>query len=99
MLESESTFYLFEGGSSRLPGYLPGNRKVPAWSGLSSTVVSLGKKLHFICLSHPAVKPDILCNMHRAQLKNSLRLMLSSLLSKKYFVHFENHVILAWEAK
>jgi len=50
----------FEGGSSRLPGHLPGNRKVPgfdAWLGFSATVVSLGKKLHSYCLSHSAVKP------------------------------------------
>ena len=48
---------------------------------ISATVVSLGKKLDSHYLSHPAVKPGHLyANMHRAQLKNSLRLMLSSLL-------------------
>jgi len=39
-----------EGGSSRLPGHLPGNRKVPgSMPGqglLPATVVSSGKKLY-----------------------------------------------------
>ena len=33
-----------------------------AWLGLSAiSVVSLGKKLYFYCLSHPAVKPGTYC--------------------------------------
>jgi len=60
------------GGSSRLLGHLPGNHKVPVSMpmqlGLSAAaVVSLGEP-H--CLSHPAVKPGILC-VTRAQLKSS----------------------------
>jgi len=49
-------------GSSRLPGHLPGNRKVP---GL---MLSWGFQLllflwarNFTCLSHPAVKPETYC--------------------------------------
>jgi len=63
------------GGSSRLPGHLPGITRfqVRCPVGLSAAVVSLSKKLYSHCLSHPAVKPVkycILCVI-RAQLKSS----------------------------
>jgi len=49
-----------DGSSSKLPGHLSGNDKVPGLmpmqSGLSAAVISLGKKLYSHFLSHPAVK-------------------------------------------
>jgi len=49
---------------SRLLGHLPGNHKVPG-SMPTATVVSLGKKLYFHYLSHPAVKPEHIVYMYQ----------------------------------
>jgi len=62
------------GGSSRLPGHLPGNRKFDTQLGLSAAVVSLGKKLYSHCLSHPAVKLGSYCVCNQGTAEKQLHI-------------------------